>query len=262
MAQIRISAERQRQLQANYEARLRNCVPWSSAMRWRPELNIIGSTYKILPLWPNVAASPRPVEDLPAGLYVDSPSKRFRYCVRLHPRGVALQTWWGNQVGNLLFDSDVLIPALYQARPEEQRDQAYWEPAPWMSITPAEMMTLRPGTRMAKGRVVIAGLGLGHQLIEVTKRLPVKRVTVVELDRELVDWIMPQIRPHCRKPVEVLVGDAYQIVPTLTADVALIDIFPGYGDGFRRVAELAKASPGIKKFWGWGTSEMTGIAQR
>jgi len=231
-------------------------------MPWKPELNIIGSTYKVLPLWPEIGASDLPVPDLPEGMFVDSPTRRFRYCVRLHPRGTALHTWWGNQVGNVIFDSDVLIPALYQALPSDQRGADHWEPMPWMSITPAEMMTLRPGTRMAKGRVVIAGLGLGHQLIEVTKRLPVKRVTVVELDAELVDWIMPQIRPHCRKPVEVIVGDAYEVLPKLKADVALIDIFPGYGDGFRRVAELDAASPKIKKFWGWGTSEMTGRALR
>ncbi|MBL4685230.1 MAG: hypothetical protein JKY37_11615 [Nannocystaceae bacterium] len=231
-------------------------------MKWTPELNIVGSTYKVLPLWPEIGASAGPVSELPDKLHVDSPSRRFRYCVRLNPRGTAMHTWWGNQVGTVVFDSDVLIPALYQARPDAERTGDHWEPMPWMSITPAEIMTLRPGTRMAKGRVVIAGLGLGHQLIEVTKRLQVKRVTVVELDQELVDWIMPQIRPHCRKPVEVIVGDAYEVLPKLKADIALIDIFPGYGDGFKRVAELAKQCPGIKKLWGWGTSEMTGTAQR
>jgi len=28
------------------------------------------------------------------------------------------------------------------------------------------------------------------------------------------------------------------------------------------VEQLAKRSPGIKRFWGWGTSEMTGLRQR
>ncbi|MEM6995885.1 MAG: hypothetical protein AAF721_35570, partial [Myxococcota bacterium] len=158
-APIRISAERNRQLQAHHEQRLRNCVPWSAAIKWTPEMNIVGTTYKVLPLWPQIGASAVPVEALPEGLYVDSPHRTFRYCVRLNPRGTALHTWWGNQVGNVIFDSDVLIPALYQARPEAERDDGHWEPMPWMSITPGEIMTLRPGTRMAKGRVVIAGLG-------------------------------------------------------------------------------------------------------
>ncbi|MEX1367826.1 MAG: hypothetical protein AB1Z98_32155, partial [Nannocystaceae bacterium] len=89
----------------------------------------------------------------------------------------------------------------------------------------------------------------------------VRRVILVELDQELVDWILPRIRPHLKKPLDVHVGDAYDIIPTLRADVALIDIFPGYGDGFRRVAQLAERSPKIKRLWGWGTSEMTGRAQ-
>jgi hypothetical protein len=181
--------------------------------------------------------------------------------VRRHRRAQALLTWWGREVGTVVFDTDVPIPALYQRREPDDAGTGEWNETPWMSITPAEIMTLRPGTRLAKGRVVIAGLGLGHQLIEVTKRLQVKRVTVVELDAELVDWILPAIRPHLRKPVEVIVGDAYAVLPTLRADVALIDIFPGYGDGHRRVAELARRCPGIKTMWGWGTDAMTGLGQ-
>jgi hypothetical protein len=253
-AQLQALALRQRQ-------RLSQCEPWSPALEWKPELNIRGDTYEVRELWPGLAASDAPVDALEPGQYADSPSRRFRYCVRLQRAGQPLLTWWGAQVGTVLFDCDVIIPALYQARAEGDPGTGYWSELPWMSLTPAELLTLRPGTRLAKGRTLVAGLGLGHQLIEVSKRLQVKKVILVELDQELVDWMMPVIQPHLRKPVEVHVGDAYEIIPTLQADVALIDIFPGYGDGFARVAELSRRSPKIKKFWGWGTSEMTGLAQ-
>jgi hypothetical protein len=258
---IAIPPHVQAALAREHLARLTKCVPWNPAIKWTHQLNIQGATYDVLELWPGIAPSDDPVETLRAGQFVDSPTRKFRYCVRLHRRGQALLTWWGSQVGTVVFDSDVIIPALYEARPEDQRSDGHFEDMPWMSLTPAELMTLRPGTRKAKGHTVIAGLGLGHQLIEVTKRLQVKRVTIVELDAELVEWIMPRIRPHLRKPVEVVVGDAYEVIPRLKADVALIDIFPGYGDGFRRVGELAARSPGIKTFWGWGTSEMRGLGQ-
>lgn len=261
MAGVPMTPEQARTLNANYAQRLRTCVPWSSAMPWTPELNLQASTYTVRELWPGIAASDAPVDQLRPGQFVDSPEGRFRYCVRLQRRGKPLLTWWGNQVGTVIFDGDAMIPALYQA-PEDPQNERPWNEAPWMSLTPAELMTLRPGTRMAKGHTVIAGLGLGHQLIEVARRLPVKRVTVVEFDRELADWIMPVIQPHIRKKVDVIIGDAYEVIPKLTANVALIDIFPGYGDGFRRVEELRRASPNIKKIWGWGTSEMTGKAQR
>lgn len=258
---IQLTSAQRRAMAERHQQRLSQCVPWSSAMKWEPELNVQGATYKVLELWPGLAASDAPVDQLEAGQYVDSPSGRFRYCVRLHRAGHTLLTWWGAQVGTVLFDTDVIIPALYQVRGPDDPGTGHWCETPWMSLTPAELLTLRPGTRKAKGRTIVAGLGLGHQLIEVSRRVGVKRVILVELDQELVDWIMPQIRPHMRKPVEIHVGDAYEIIPSLRADVALIDIFPGYGDGFGRVAELAKQSPKIKKFWGWGTSEMTGRAQ-
>jgi len=258
---IQLTPAQQRALAQRHQQRLRACVPWSSAMKWQPELNIQGSTYEVLELWPGLAASDAPVDQLQPGQFVDSPTGRFRYCVRLHRAGHTLLTWWGSQVGTVLFDTDVIIPALYQARGPDDPGTGPWCETPWMSLTPAELLTLRPGTRKAKGRTIVAGLGLGHQLIDVSRRMGVRRVVLVELDQELVDWIMPQIRPHMRKPVEIHVGDAYEIIPTLRADVALIDIFPGYGDGFQRVAELARRSPKIKKFWGWGTSEMTGRAQ-
>jgi hypothetical protein len=259
---IRLTPELQRQLAFRHVERLKRCVPWNPAMKWRHELDIQGDTYRVLELWPGLAASAAPVESLEPGQFVDSPTRRFRYCVRLHERGHGLLTWWGNQTGTVVFDRDVIIPALYQAREPDAPGTGHWNEVPWMSLTPGEIMTLRPGTRIARGKVVIAGLGLGHQLIEVSKRLQVKRIVLVELDQELVDWILPVIRPHVKKPLEVVVGDAYEVIPKLTADVALIDIFPGYGDGFRRVDALRRASPNIKTFWGWGTSEMSGLGQR
>lgn len=261
MPPVSLTPEQARALNDDYLARMRQCVPWSAAVAWAPKLNFIGDTYDVLELFPGLVASDAPVHLLEPGQFVDSPTGRFRYCVRLHRAGRPLLTWWGAEVGTVIFDSDVIIPALYQAKLEDDGGPK-WNEAPWMSLTPAELMTLRPGTRQAKGKVIIAGLGLGHQLIEVSRRLQVKRIVVVEIDQELVDWMLPVIRPHLRKPVEVVVGDAFEVIPSLTGDIALVDTFPGYGDGFRVVEQLAKRSPGIKRFWGWGTSEMTGLRQR
>ena len=126
-----------------------------------------------------------------------------------------------------------------------------------MSLTPAELLTLRPGTRLAKGRVVIAGLGLAHQLIEVGKRRAVTEITVIERSRELVEMIMPRamavLAEHGRTQVRVLGGDAFKLLPTLEADVALVDTFPAYGDNREVMADLRKRCKGIKQLWDWGT---------
>ena len=236
-----------------FRRRLRSCVPWSPAMPFTPELNLIGDTFHTLNVVPELAPSDAPVDQLNPAERADSPNKEFRYCIRLHRAGQQLMTWYGNQTGTVLFDSDVHIPAIFQCRDGEP---GVWNTFPWMSLTPAEILTLREGSRLAKGRVVIAGLGLGHQLIEVSKRLTVKEIVLVERSQELVDFYLPRVRPLVKKRLTVLVGDAHEIVPTLRADVALIDIFPAYGGNEAATRELARRSPGIKKMWGWGTAEL------
>lgn len=252
-----LTAQQRRIIAEDYRRRLGQCVPWSPAMKWERQLNIQAATYEIRPLFPAIAASDQPVETLEPGQFIDSPTAQFRYCVRLQRRGTPLLTWWGSQTGTVIFDGDVGIPALFQ-KVTAADGQRRWGASPWMSLTPAELLTLRPGTRMARGHVVVAGLGLGHQLIEVSRRLQVKRITLVEVNQELVDWLLPTIRRHMKKPVKVIVDDAYKAIPKLKADIALIDIFPGYGGAQAKIDALARRSPKIKKFWGWGTSEMSG----
>ncbi|HEY0134841.1 MAG TPA: hypothetical protein VGB85_12195 [Nannocystis sp.] len=248
-----LSAAHKQLLFEEYQRRMRSCVPWSPAMPYTPEMNIIGDTYHTLNVFPELAPSDAPVPQLNPAEHADSPNKQFRYCIRLHRAGHQLMTWFGDRTGSVIFDSDVHIPAIYQCLPGQP---GVWNETPWMSLTPAEILTLREGSRMARGRVVIAGLGLGHQLIEVSKRLQVKEILLVELSQELVDFYLPRVRPLVKKRLTVLVGDAYQIVPTLTADVALIDIFPAYGGNEAATRELARRSPKIKKMWGWGTATL------
>lgn len=250
---IELTRAQKLQIYEEYQRRMRSCVPWNPAMKWTPELNIVGETYRPINVFPELGASDAPVAELNPAQYADSPNRLFRYCVRLHRAGQRLMTWWGNQTGTVIFDSDVPIPAIFQCR---EGEPGVWNESPWMSLTPAELMTLREGTRQAKGRTVIAGLGLGHQLIEVSRRLQVKEVVLVELSQELVDFYLPRIRPHVKKRLTVIVGDAYEVLPTLAADVALVDIFPNYGGNEAAMQVLRRRCPKIKKLWGWGTATM------
>ena len=248
-----MTAAQKQQLFEEYQRRMRTCVPWSPAMPWTPELNLIGATFQTLNVFPELAPSDAPVADLNPAECADSPGKQFRYCIRLHRAGRQLMSWFGDRTGSVIFDSDVRIPAIYQCKPDEP---GVWNETPWMSLTPAEILTLREGTRLAKGRVVIGGLGLGHQLIEVSKRLQVKEIVLVELSQELVDFYLPRVRPLVKKRLTVLVGDAFEVIPTLTADVALLDMFPAYGGNEPATRELARRSLKIKKVWGWGTATL------
>ena len=153
VADPRSDAHKQR-LFDEFRRRLRSCVPWSPAMPYTPELNLVGDTYHTLNVFPELAPSDAPVAELNPAERADSPNKEFRYCIRLHRAGQQLMTWYGNQTGTVLFDSDVHIPAIYQCRDGEP---GVWNEFPWMSLTPAEILTLREGSRLAKGRVVIGG---------------------------------------------------------------------------------------------------------
>ncbi|RMG96183.1 MAG: class I SAM-dependent methyltransferase [Deltaproteobacteria bacterium] len=227
-------------------------------MPWAPRLALEAASFRVWELFPGLPALDTPVDALPRGTFVDSPGGTFRYCVRLHRKGMPLQTFWQDQVGTVVFDGDVAIPALYEKDPRTGR----FGPHPWMSLTPSEIMTLRAGTRLAKGHVVVAGLGLGHQLLDVARRIQVKRITLVERSAELVDWLLPVLRPRLRKPLRVVVGDAFEALPRIAADIALVDIYPEYGGNRDATLALARACPKIRRFWGWGDAPVTGLGQR
>ncbi len=66
---------------------------------------------------------------------------------------------------------------------------------------------------------------------------------------------MPKIAPHMHsKPLDVVVGDAFEVMPQLAADVALVDIFPGYGCNSFDRERLRSKCPRIDFFWAWGAA--------
>ena len=229
-------------------------VPWTDKIKWARQLNIKSETFPIRSLFDIKTINSNDVNDGKEDQLVVSPSGQFVYCEKRLPTGAMLETVYGRDKGDVLFDSPVTIPALHER--DRHGVEGRWNTVPWMSITPMELLTLRPGTQRAKGRVVIAGLGLGHQLIEVSKRKQVKSIVLVERSQELVDWLMPHITPHLTRPIEIVVGDAYKVMPDLTADVALVDIFKGYGSNNDERDQLRRSCTNIKFIWAWGAAEM------
>jgi hypothetical protein len=235
---------RHRAYQSRIDRRLAQVEPWSPDIKWAPELSLSAESYQSqLRRLFKVEATPLcPVDRIRKEASARSSCGQWIYCESFVPRGHALGTLYGARRGSVMWDGNVVIPTLHEIR--ERRESHN----PWMSLTPMEFMTLRGGTRLAKGHVIVAGLGLGHQLIEVSQRKQVKRLTLVERSDSLVKFILPRVEPFLGCPVEVVIGDARKLIPEMSADVALVDIFPGYGgNSFPRC-------PNIGRVWCWGSA--------
>lgn len=195
-----------------------------------------------------------------------SPCGRWGYDHMLLPKGLPLKVWKGRKTGRASFSEDVPIPALWQADDEG----GFWTNrmgvkagghSPWMSLTVNEALSLRMGERFAKGRCVIGGLGLGFQLQRVARRDKVREIVLVEIDRTLVDWVLPAIEDRLRgKLADVVIGDVYEVLPTLQADSCLLDHYPTYG-GNRELFEQTmwvrhgadwKLKLSVGHIWHWG----------
>jgi hypothetical protein len=175
-----------------------------------------------------------------------SEDKKMLYCNLILPAYVKLEVF-GRPKSWVCFDENVEIPALFPVHQDRLgRARLKYMQNPWMSITPSEVFSLRTGLRYARGHCVIAGLGLGWQLVQASKRKQVKKITLVEINESLVKMIMPRIRYMLECDVQIEIGSAHLIIPKLHADSALIDIFPQFGNN------EFKKPPHIKKTWVWG----------
>jgi len=262
--------------------------PWRDDLKWAPTLLIKGESYAPKNLFPEVVPSRGGAQGAVSDstTHAASASGRWVYANQILPAFTPLRTFQGRRRGEVVFDKDVLIPSIYERHlvtahetrfimppdydptspaftlpiGEERVPVQKWRwrnlpfgsstPSPWMSFTPMEMLTLRPGVEFARGHTIVAGLGLGWQLEEVAKNPKVTRITLLERDQEIVDFILPRLT--IKKPLDVVIGDAYETITRVQADTALIDIFPSWGNIGLKMVKFKQVAPQIKRWWGWG----------
>jgi len=198
-----------------------------------------------------------------AAKYVASPQGTWAYSNRVLPHPIPLPSF-DNETFTF-FDGNVVIPSLsdlWKSREGEPFDpkqmtekQRFIEGAVWMGLTPAEMLTQRSGIRMAKGKVLIGGLGLGWFLEEVCKKDEVEEVVLVERSQELLDWYGYRLCQAQPKVKDVICNDVYAVVDRFPDHQYLLDIWPVFHGEFgavgdRRLADLRLRAPG--RVWAWG----------
>lgn len=121
-----------------------------------------------------------------------------------------------------------------------------------MSITPAELLSQRSGIKFCRGNVVIGGLGMGWFMQEVLKRKQVAKVTVVEKNRDLLDWYGERM---CKEHgVDLICDDVWNVVGKQPAGTRYaIDIWKGFFRA-RYDRQLMDARKAGHDIWAWGSA--------
>jgi len=252
---------------AQEEGRIR-AEKWTETTYWTPWLHIDAASYDPprlfgLPCAPRMEGSIR-AEKIPLGCFIDSPDGVWRYANLTLPKGTMLSTYRSlgrrGEVngGKVVFNGDVVIPALWEKQPD-----GAWSETPWMSLTPAEILSQREGVDEAHDSVLVVGLGIGWLLSEVLRKKSVTNVILIEKSKSLADWLLPRILSKLQpqewaKLADVVIGDAFECIRGLRADVGLVDIWMDYcGDNRKEFGRLKQRSgrnngaPNVIRWWGW-----------
>jgi hypothetical protein len=128
----------------------------------------------------------------------------------------------------------------------------------WMSITPYEIESQETGVRLARGHVLIFGLGLGWAAAASAAVEAVTAVTVVEKDPEVIALhreldLFAQLPAAARSKLRIVEGDAFSYMPDLPVELMMPDIWlPLVGDD--RVEEVRRMQENVGAaaiyFWG------------
>lgn len=128
-----------------------------------------------------------------------------------------LEIYKGRSVGKAYFTDVVKIPVLHSYG------------TVWMSLTPNEILTQRGCIRRTKGRVGIAGLGMGWAVQKILERDKVDFVTVVEREKEVIEVFGKPLMKKFGGRLKILNGDAY-VHDWSAYDVSFWDIWAGMDD--------------------------------
>lgn len=125
-----------------------------------------------------------------------------------------------------------------QSIPVGQYAQLFVESTLMMSDTPMERRSNVAVVRMARGHVLIAGLGIGMILHPILAKPEVTRVTVVEKYGDVIKLVGPTLP---QEKLELIEADILTWVPTKGAkyDTIYFDIWPDItGDNLEEMATL------------------------
>lgn len=240
----------QEQRESRAKLALRNKKPWNELRppRSHSDVGIIASTF----------AEENPLDEI----FPDVPEEgiefdgRLRYVKQLLPFGRGLPIRAGDSIwqdhARAFFDEDVHVPTL-----AFREDRSFgWDI--WMSIVPMELWTQASGIQASTGHVVLGGLGMGWLLRQIAKKPTVKKITVIEKDKGILDWFGNEVCRRTPKVVEVRCGDFWEEAKTFDVKKVrfIADIWKSNGEAEYDKNLIALRASGAK-VWAWGSARPT-----
>lgn len=241
-----------------------------SAKTWNEDMTQVdrfmvlqASTYRASPLFDT---RPCPQKEVREGSFELSPERNWCYRNLILPAGTALAVHGEDLDGKVVWDGDVVIPALsemhvgnngvsFSKKVDEER--RICEGRIWMSLTPSERISLRRGIQMARGKVVVGGLGLGWFLRKISLKAEVEEIIVVERSKELLDWFGYELCRDCPNVSNVICDDVYRHLGRHGGQTMhLLDIWAEQEDVARDMRfQIAQRRFG-RRIWGWGSERV------
>jgi hypothetical protein len=145
----------------------------------------------------------------------------------------------GPRRGSCCFNKPVWIPQIISSK------RTFDDSNVWMSLTPMEILTQRPGLRKARGHVLVGGMGMGWFARRCCDREQVKTVTVYEMN-----WDIAKAFKFNHPKLRIIPDDVWG-AQINKFDSVLLDIWDSYGsaEGDSRLLDF-KAKH--KNVWAWG----------
>lgn len=166
---------------------------------------------------------------------------------------------WRLQVVPMLLSAGYWSPARLTrdtailCRSEEARDYRTW-----MSMTPMEIESQEIGVRAAAGHTVVMGMGMGWAAVNAALRPEVTRVTVVELDPDVIEvnsrvGLFDQLPADVVEKIVIVNGDALEYRYDEQADTLMTDIWlPINGDERMEQSRVMARNTGARRVYVWG----------
>jgi DNA-directed RNA polymerase subunit RPC12/RpoP len=149
------------------------------------------------------------------------------------PKGTELQMY-DRKIGRIYWDViDADFPIVVLC---EKKDDS-WDV--WMSDAPFEQESTLPAVEMAKGEVLICGLGIGYLPTMIKNKKSVKSIDIVELNKEVIDLVFDQIK---NPKMNLIHADAWKYLAETEKkyDFIHIDIWGSITAPLREVGKAIK----------------------